>query len=214
MSKTKILLEPGTSASAMSASGLSEDIIRKAIELGVRTYKKATPFHPKTHGGSSAWGEVVASIRQDLKLKGWSLLDQNGLSMVCHKDSGISIVISSGDKQTGLEDGFPSSRNSKGAATSNFIDLNYDLFKDEIVSSEEQADLSKTYVLLYFFDFDKKEARFELSLPTEMNAKGYIKGWKERMIFGPISLNAEPKFEDDARAEFNDDVDIDILKKA
>lgn len=214
MTKAALVSQSSAIASELEKLDISETLLRSAVEMGVRTYRKATPFHPKTHGGSSAWGEVVAVVRQGLKAKGWSILDQSGLSMVCNMESGISIVISSGDRQTGLPDGIPSSRNSKGSATQGYVDLNYDLFSNSSDDSENPIDSTKTYVLLYYFDFEKQEVRYELSLPTEINARGYIKGWERRYLFGPISLKADVDVSENNEAEFNNDIDFDIFKKA
>ena len=191
--------------------GLTEPLLRRAVETGLRHYQRATPFHPRTHGGCNAWGEIVAVVRQMLKVKGWSPLDLRGLPMACHGEAGISIVVTSGDKNTGIREGEPSSRNPKGEATNNYVSHNLDLFTDPITEKTDDSLNNKTWVLLYYFDFKTKEVRFELSLPLNLSPNGYFNKWLERHIFEPVAFSDDQQNVDlIINSEFNDDIDFDI----
>jgi hypothetical protein len=67
----------------------------------------------------------------------------------------------------------------------------------------------QTWILLYHFA--KNEIRCELSLPSEIEGDGIIKGWKERIILTPISLD-EPPIE--IQPTESQDIDIEIRRKA
>ncbi|MEM8445545.1 hypothetical protein Q4R95_19670, partial [Morganella morganii] len=89
------------------------------------------------------------------------------------------VIITSGDKDTGLIDGNPRTKNAKGNAVRRAVEKNNynlelfpsnDVFDDNLDELEaiSTLDPTKTYVLLYYFDFSSKEVRCELSLPKEM----------------------------------------------
>ncbi|MGY3945474.1 hypothetical protein [Aeromonas tecta] len=196
--------------------GIDQGTLRRAVESGARVYLKATSFHPRTHGGVTAWGETVGILRQELSPFGWKQSDKNGLPVTANGGLGISIVVTSGDKETGIETGTPSSNNDKGSATKRFVNSNYDMFEDDKLSvfSSEPIDLHETWVLLYHYDKSKKEVRYELSLPMNLSASGYFDSWKKRYIFSAISLDEDTIIDPDNKTEFNDDIDFDISKKA
>lgn len=196
--------------------GIDQGTLRRAVESGARVYLKATAFHPRTHGGVTAWGETVGILRQELSPFGWKSSDKNGLPVTANGELRISIVVTSGDKDTGIETGNPSSNNDKGSATKKFVSSNYDMFEDDKLSvfSSEPIDLHETWVLLYHYDKSAKEVRYELSLPLNLSSSGYFNSWKKRYIFPVISLDEGVSINPGNLTEFNDDIDFDISKKA
>ena len=187
---------------------VSYDLVHRVVEAGIRAYMNSSPFHPKTHAGSSAWNEIVAELRKGLKAEGWSLMDRVGQPLIYNKDLNVSIGVSSGDKETGISEKMPSSKNPKGAVTQNLINQNMDLFSDAI-DMINPVDSYKTYFLLYYFDIAQQEARFELSLPTELSVSGYISDWSDRYCFQPLSFNDDVVLQLE-QGEFSEDIDFDI----
>lgn len=212
----KLLHKKQNSDAFFEELGINKDIFRKAVETGYRQFKKATIYHPKSHGGSSAWGETVASYREDLAQRGWSINDHQGVPTVTHPAGHFTIASTSGNRFTGDEEHQPSSKNDKGAATEFYVDKNNDLFPEEFAKVQAEAPSGKqTWVLLYYYDAAAKELRSELSLPTNLSDSKHITEWAERYIFAPISLDDGTGVGSNHNSsEFTDEVDFDISKKA
>jgi len=47
-------------------------------------------------------------------------------------------------------------------------------------------------MLLYFMDAEREQIRVELSMPSLMDANGYVCQWSERNILAAILFNQEP----------------------
>ncbi|EHK7404367.1 TPA: hypothetical protein KDY52_001301 [Vibrio parahaemolyticus] len=201
--------------------GISPTIFRDAIQSGLILYKSTTKFHPVTAGGSRAWEEIVASFRLSVveNYQGWKAIQENGMPILVNPPLGITIVITSGDTNTGLTDSLPpKTKNAKGQVTENYVGKNYDLFGSaEDTPQIIKIDSNQTWVFLYTVDKSKKEIRFELSLPTDTSisgAKGKIKicDWQKRVIFPPVSFDDIP---DDyvPGNDFTDDSDFFSIEK-
>ncbi|TMS94089.1 hypothetical protein CWB58_05940 [Pseudoalteromonas sp. S201] len=202
--------------------GINPSIFRDAIHSGLVLSRSVTKFHPLTAGGSRAWEEIVATFRE-LVIEyndGWKAVQQSGMPVLINSERGITIVITSGDENTGLkESSSPKTKNAKGQVTEGFVERNYDLFDDMNNVDElfNPIDSHQTWILLYTFDKNRLEIRYELSLPTSTSIsgnKGKIKicDWQTRLIFPAISYNelALPELDND----FTDDTDFfDIEEK-
>jgi hypothetical protein len=57
---------------------------------------------------SRAWEEVVATLRESLLsgLKGWNYIFNSGLEYTINSKLGLSIIVTSGNKDTGVFEGF------------------------------------------------------------------------------------------------------------
>jgi len=189
--------------------GISPNIFRNALESGLALSRSVTKFHPVTAGGSRAWEEIVATFREQVieHNDGWKALQQNGMPILINSERGVTIVITSGDENTGLNDfPLPKTKNSKGHVTESFVGRNYDLFEkvNDIDAQVASIDKHQTWVLLYTFDKSKSEVRYELSLPTNTaisGTKGKIKicDWQTRIVFPAIN------FDEFSLSEFNTD---------
>lgn len=209
----------------LSQMGLSTEAVEQAIKDGLIQYKRATPLHPATHGGATAWGEIVCTLREQLLSlnNGWAICQKSGLSITHNHELAVAVIVTSGDKDTGLVEGCPSTKNKKGPSTRNIVESNYtaDMFdEDREVIHVSPIDSTQTWVLLYHFDFSLKEVRFELSLPASTarisgkEDKLKIDSWKDRIIFEPVSFSAENIENALDDIQFNDEVSFDITKKA
>ena len=201
--------------------GINPEVFRDAMQSGVSFYKNVNEFHPVTAGGSRAWEEIVATFRALVidQNDGWRPMQHNGMPILINKELGYTIVITSGDENTGVKDSSaPKTRNAKGEVTQNYVGRNYDLFDDDFTAdSNSSADKHQTWVLLYTLDKNKSEVRYELSLPTKTSISGNkgkmkICEWQTRVIFPALSFNNSvvPPFPH----EFTDDSDFfDVEKK-
>lgn len=111
--------------------------------------------------------------------------------MLINRDLNTTIVISSGNSATGIPINNPCTRNSKGSATYDYVGHNYELWNSK---DEDCPDTHRTHVFLYHVDKEKKEIRFELSLPMYTRFSGkkgkiHIYKWQSRIIFESVSTH-------------------------
>ncbi|WP_432472347.1 hypothetical protein [Amphritea sp. HPY] len=204
---------PDSQAEILQSLGVSPLVLRNAVEQGAMAFKRSTKLHPITHAGVTAYGEAVRTLREQLIPEGWKPKTQYGLALTYNRDLNVSIIVTSGDKDTGRADGYPTTKNSKGGATTQVVHSNFDLFNDHSDDVDTAELLSnQTWVLLYFIDTSNEEVRYELSLPTGMSGNGKISSWSKRIILDTIALvNDKPNT--NGKTEFNEDVDFDISIK-
>ncbi|EOF8198302.1 hypothetical protein [Yersinia enterocolitica] len=209
------------SADKLAQMGLSVDDFTYAISRAIYESRRSSPLHPRTDAGSRGWSETVAAFRESVlsDARGWNYTRSDGLEFTINSELGLSIIITSGDRDTGRIDGFPKTKNAKGSATENLVNKNYtlELFPNNDVTSIDEHDSSidptKTYVLLYYFDNAEHEVRCELSLPGGMSgASGYnkINSWLERIILPSVPFSAAINLQD---REFNEAIDIKVSRK-
>jgi len=199
--------------------GLSADILERAILEGLSQFKKVTPLHPVTAGGSRTWEEINASLRiQLLPFEGWGFSHLRGLTLTHNKDLGITLVVTSGNKYTGIIEVQPKTKNAKGKSTQDYVGRNYSLFEvesDNATSIEQVGiDPNETWVLLYHIDKQAKEIRFELSLPKGMHeseGRLQIDSWEHRIVFDAVPFTRE--IEAGEEPDFNEEIDFDELTK-
>jgi hypothetical protein len=222
------VLENTQRESKLNEMGLDEDCIVQAIRDGLIQFQRANEMHPLTHAGSSAWGEIVCTVRAKLRSfsSDWGFSLQSGLSLTHNKISGITLIVTSGDKDTGLVNGEPSTKNKKGPSTRNIVDSNQiqDMFDDEhqcnSVQVRDPIDSTQTWVLLYRFDKGLNEIRFELSLPSSTakisgkDDKLKIDSWKTRILFEPIPFDSITITNPVDTLPFSDEITFEISKKA
>lgn len=208
--------------------GLNKDAIEQAIKDGLIQFMRTTPLHPLTHGGATAWGEIVFALRGKLITLSneWSYYQKGGLSLTHNKMTGIALVVTSGDKETGLAHGQPSTKNKKGPSTRSIVNCNQtqDMFDEPMQDFENTItlpiDTTQTWVLLYHFDKAIKEIRFELSLPSSTakisgkDDKLKIDSWKTRILFEPMPFDMNYSIELTEGTTFSDDISFDVSKKA
>ncbi len=206
--------------SSINRYGIKESALQAAIQDGLYEIRQSTDLDAKTDPGSRAWGAVIRGLRRELLADNseWSFSFVSGLNLTHNKNKGLNIVVMSGDKDTGLVDGSPKSKNPKGAATEILVGENYDLFNTPqnitpISDESAVADPTVNCVLLYFFDYGKKEVRYELSIPvgmTESAGKTRISSWKERYIFEavPFTSKVQPIIK-----EFTETPEFKVIRK-
>lgn len=205
--------------SVLEKMGLREEVIRRAIHEGLGEYLGVTKLHPLTAGGSRAWQEVIASLREQLLSEDssdWGIEHKRGLDLTYNREKNVNLVVTSGDKDTGREEGFPKTKNSKGAATRDFVGVNLSFFDEDndLPLLEKKIDKTETWVLLYHIDMGKKEVRFELSLPKGMNGSANnikINSWVQRIVFDSLPFKQDIKVKQ--QPDFNESVGFDITKK-
>jgi hypothetical protein len=192
---TKINEAQSTNNDLENTLCINKEVFADAMQGGLSLYKSANKFHPVTTAGSRAWEEIVGIFRQLVvdQHEKWVSAQQNGIPILINSSRNQTIVVTSGDKNTGLENSVqPKTRNAKGDVTQAYVWKNFDLFEGSLIEPEVVSiDGHQTWVLLYTIDKTSKELRYELSLPTSTsisgnNGKIKISEWKERHIFPSI----------------------------
>ncbi|ADP12345.1 hypothetical protein EJP617_26640 [Erwinia sp. Ejp617] len=205
--------------SSIAEYGIKDSALQAAIEDGLLEIRRSTDLDAKTDPGSRAWGAVIRGLRRELLADNdeWNFSFVKGLNLTHNKVKGLNILVMSGDKYTGLLDGSPKSKNPKGSATEILVGENFDLFNPPSrvapISESINVDSTVNCVLLYFFDYGKKEVRYELSIPVGMttsSGKARISAWKERNVFQSIPFNSEVVL---PKEEFTETPDFKVIRK-
>jgi hypothetical protein len=230
----KAITYTNTNLNRMTLLGLNKDVLTQAMWAGLSQYRSASKLEPLNAGGSKASFSIVQTLREQLLGNGlgWVMLNKKGQCLTNNPEKQISIIVTSGDKYTGVEytgiNKLPCTKNGKGSTTKKQIKGNLEqtlcLFEEGLISDRENlpddvidsADDNELWVLLYHFDISKKEVRFELSLPIgykEVGAQGKVKvsKWDDRLIFTPLSFD-----EDAIRSntpDFDDEIEFNIIPK-
>lgn len=193
---------------------IQKQVVIDSVQSGLMARSRENEFSPRTAPGYHAWSAIVKDLRFQLKTLNWGVPKyENGLDLIVSPLLNINIVVSSGDKDTGLKNTSPRLNNEKGEGFKSTVDLNYDLFDEfESFNSAMAYDTNQTWILLYYINEDCSEAHFEISLPISLE-NGQVTGWKKRFIFDPI-IRSQPAFnKKDVEANFSEEIDLVITRK-
>lgn len=169
---------------------LTTDELREICLQGYGLWADHTDFDPPSIANTNLWGRATRVLREKTVLRGWQWDNKDQQPRTVHPSGRLAVVVSTGDEETGLRHGQPSTKNPKGDATarkvaSNQAQLDFpDLPAD--AASEERC---ISWFLLIYVDTD--EIRAELSLPDEISASGFVKSWAERIILSSISRGGD-----------------------
>lgn len=187
------------------------DVVRKAA----LAYDSGTEYHPAIYAGTSAWSEMVRSLRALLIPKGWQKVHESGLDKTINNELGLSIICTSGNAAVGKKDApLLLTKNEKGNAVERLLQQNRfhmdDLFEDDFMSSP--LDEGSTWILIHHFDTRANEMRAELALPISRNEKERINDWKFRVFLGSVSLD-NLKTSTLSAPEFSEAIEIPVISK-
>jgi len=194
--KIKSYSGPIDLASRLAELGLEEEILLQAVQRGQAAWANCTANHPPLYRGISAWAETVSALRELLLPKGWKRSEQGNLPLTVDEAGKLAITVSTGDEQTGLSEGSPCTKSSKGPRTAIAVEVNalqLQLFGDIRLRPEDLESINgqMTWILLFHRDLAASELRCELSRPVNMNVDGQVDGWAERIILGPTSFDTD-----------------------
>lgn len=209
--KHKVLNSEVEPLARLEQLGLNEIALYEAVKNGFLTRKRFTDNHPRISVGIAIWGEIVACLREHLIPLGWEKSDKGNYELVVNQSFNIAIAVAAGDEFTGSTQAIPSNKCPKGANTIEAISTNnqIDMFAEYLPVPVMSKDSFSTWILLHYFASD--EIRLELSQPSDISVDGRIKGWKERIILKPISLDEVPVSFPSAEMH---DIEIEIRRKA
>ncbi|MFE7611646.1 hypothetical protein [Streptomyces celluloflavus] len=185
--------EPGGYATELASLGLRSETLRQALgasntERALCSKKHAARIAP----GIYAYNGLVTSLSRQLEDEGWERVDLAGvLPIMLNPDRRIALGVTSGNHLTGLRLGRqqPRSRYPKGELTRKLVGRNVsqgqiELLTRSVFQMDEPKDELAGYnlwLMLVYFDQERKEIRHEVSLPERLNVKGYVKDWYARV---------------------------------
>jgi len=181
--------------------GLPYEVFAKAVDAAFIAYQREdNDFSTKSAAGYNAWNYAVKELRLKALEHGWGTpFESNGIEGIKSSLRKITIIVNSGNKNTGIKDKEPKPKNQKGSGYNILMSDNLDLFTscddlfDANAITEESAYPNQTWLLLFHIDEKKEEIRFELLLPTKIENR-IISGYKKRIILSPIDISNKPKF--------------------
>lgn len=164
------------------------------LESNLRGYEarvEVTPSHPPTAAGTLHWHAFVGALRFALAEQGWSTYNHKNCPFVLSPDSRTSIVVMTGNSDTGKLYGNPTNQAEKGVVLGAAVIRNAQLqlnLSRRAGASGAVREGTQVWVLLYHVELGIKgvlEIRSELSLPSVFQ-KRKIESWTERIILRPI----------------------------
>jgi hypothetical protein len=215
MKPAKVISEPIERRNRLAELGLDEEDLQQCVFRGQSAYADCTPNHPPIFKGMCAWGETTCAVREYLLPKGWRRLDDGNLPTTVNKNGTITIMVSTGDEDTGRIEGNPSTKSSKGPRTAEAIASNLvDTLFGDIRKIANQPDDRATFMLLFHRDEISDEVRSELSSPLKINEDdGRIDEWKERIILGAIPFSGGTRSLTDSGPQ-TPPVDVEIKRRS
>ena len=189
-----IRFEPYDVDTRLAELNLKREIFVEAARQGWAAFVSCTPNHPPTYPGTSAWAEMIRSIRDSLAATDWTRANPGNLPLVLNADKSMAITVSSGDVETGRAGGFPKTRSAKGPQTAAVVRNNgqaqFAFMEDAtpIIASIKTRGRS-TWLFLVYRDIQQNVLRYELSLPISMGDDGFVDEWAERILFPPDPID-------------------------
>lgn len=191
-----------------SHKSLLEEIITTAISA---TYS-ITDNHPKSAKGTTFYNEVIANLRDALRIHGFENSCVNNIELTISRDLDIAFYFCRGNEETGREYALPQSLRKKGDITRQVLGLkahtarNFDLFPS--LNTAPESDIT-IWTFLIFADFSNNVYRAELGIPLSVNQAGYIDSFDKRIILDINNTTPTPTLTDKP-IEFTEGIDIDI----
>ena len=190
-----VIFEPVRVTLRLGELGLTDGLLRESLNKGLAAHRKCHEYHPTSYPGIVMWGESVRWLRDGLVRTGdWRCDDTFNLPTVMKIDGSMAIAVVRGDSNTGNPDLTPSTQYARGVSTQVRVEVNrvlpFDHLPPQMFEDTPERSRISTYLLLHHVKGD--QLRCELSRPVEINKKGYVEEFSERVILGSITLDGTP----------------------
>lgn len=168
---------------------LTPELLYRVVVGGLGARNETTSASAPTAPGLKQWLQTVEVARTELSEKGWQIHDERNCPFVSSADSTISVVVMTGDIETGRQGTLdPTNSAEKGAVAGGYVSKNsqLELFNQSAIELA-QAKKGETQVWAFLYHYDRKlnEVRYELSYPIGFDGKKITK-WGERLILGSV----------------------------
>jgi hypothetical protein len=213
---TRVSRDPASVADRLRELGLNEQLLRTAVDYGIKLSADCTLHDPPSLSGILAWGKITRGLRDQLVPQGWTTSNAQNYASTIHPRGAAALVVAAGDAFTGLEERTPSTRSDKGPATRDAVDANQASFAEVDPSYPWPAPPvrpTQTWLLLHHMDDESGTVRIELSLPADISAEGFITAWRERLILEPLPVVPNPSLLTDSQGD-EGELEIRIERRA
>ena len=161
LSLSRVIVKQDEVKEQLSLLNVTKDQLTDVVKKGHAARSNATENDPPGAAGTMAFFAIVRALRESLIPIGWEKKTIGNLSLTCNPVTSISIVVSSGDKNVGIDDQNsvdPKTKNPKGKQTEDYILGNLDLI-ETFAEKTNKAHQFQTWVLLYFYDQRNSQIR-------------------------------------------------------
>ncbi len=188
---SKIVADPDDVRSRLQelSADLDLELLHNVVQNGLGARNDVTRASAIIAAGVQQWLKTVETLRTLLGERQWHIHDKLNCPFVSSADHSISIVVMTGNSETGKQ-GFddPTNQAEKGVVVEGIVHSNrqLELFnQDSLKKAKEKRDETQVWAFLYHYDKKTNEVRFELSYPTGFG-KRKITDWGERILLGAI----------------------------
>ncbi len=215
MNAQQIHVAPHNRTTRLAELGLTEEQLRRAVEIGDAQRQACTALHPAGLPGMVQWGWTTSGLREQLLPLGWRLSREGGLETVISPDDTIAIIVGMGDRGTGDEAAFLYSKYPRGpsgiiAVLENNTGQPTFNFDGRVLCAGEYGLRRQTWMLLVHST--PEEIRCELAQPRKIDERDYkIVEWFERIPLPTIQRDDGPH---GGSADDEPDLDIDVKRRA
>lgn len=180
-------------AHELARLGLSVEIIHGAIGAAEDDASSCTNRDPAVLPGFLRYARTVRYLRDRLIPLGWFRHSNKNFETIVHPHYTHALAVASGNQDTGIAEGTPRTRGSRGPMTTELVDAHH--FVDELdldipkLGDERRllaAQQRATWFLLLWRN--AHAVRCELSLPAAVDSNAPIKSWRARLILPPLTL--------------------------
>lgn len=208
-------------ATRLSALGVTEELLRTAVLKGSSERGEIDNLHPDTTPGYVEWSWIMQSVRSQLMKQKWTKSKWRNVHRVVSPNENFAIFVMRGNAGTGLRGADPCSARPKKSDYQRIVMHNggwrpdadqFALFGDHELLPEESVEnlgVDMDHWCLLFHS-SETEIRYELSFPTSLDTRNFIRGWRERIILNPIQLVHDVKV--DPR-NMSNEIQFDLRKK-
>ena len=198
--------------------GLTQEVLMNAVKAAYQAWSNCTDFDPSMYRGLTIWAVAVRHLRFGLVPEKWQAKNDANYSITISPDGRIAIAVATGDEETGIAQGFPTTQSSKGPRTMDALAANNRQLGFEFRFPGgsappllDPARFGECATWLLLIHRGSKQLRAELSHPIGFDNNLRVSGWKERLLLPPIDIEQLTVFQPEERKQ---PIDVPVRRKA
>lgn len=177
----RVISDPKEVDLRLAKLGLSRPPLVDATLAGDVYRRSRTEMDAPGADGYFQWDGALRVLReQTAEAHQWHRELYLRIPVTFNNDESIAIAVSSGDENTGRNGPDPSTKNVKGSATEDAVDVNR-----KLPFGRGEAGVDFWYLLI---DATDDGVWAELARPILRDAMGRVNGWTDRLLLGRVDL--------------------------